>query len=336
VAAELLARTAHRGAFPYLNLFAADPRYGVRLRADDATMVRSRDGRITEITTNGLGFRGPAWPEAPPEGRRALLLGDSQVLGYGVDFADTMAARLEQSAGIEALPAAVPSWGPHESVLALADLAPGFRPTHAVFFANAANDWFETVPNLQRTTAIDGWAAGVPAAPGADFPLRSFLFGRSHLVLAVRQLVHAMGDAAAPAASAPLALERQAARLRQPHGRYRTPLGQHLLRAMETCRGHGCQVVAVALPLDVQVSSAEWAKYRVPPRNMTATEALLEDFIADAQTLGLPALNLLPALRAAGPGVFLADDYHLSSAGHAVVAREIAALLQTLDAQVKR
>src|SRR5689334_452908 len=83
VAAEGLARAVHRGAFPYLNIFAADPRYGVRLQPSTSTRVRSRDGRITEIATNELGFRGPAWPR-PQEGdggggRRVLLLGDSQV-----------------------------------------------------------------------------------------------------------------------------------------------------------------------------------------------------------------------------------------------------------------
>lgn len=335
-AAEVVARAAHRGAYPYLNLFEADARYGVRLRPDDATTVRSRDGRLTEIATNDLGFRGPAWPQSAPQARRALLLGDSQVLGYGVAFGDTMAARLERRADLEALPAAVPSWGPPESVLALADLAPRFKPTHAVFFANAANDWFETLPNTQRTTAVDGWAAAAPATAARDFPLRGFLFGRSHLVLAVRQLVHAIGDGGPPPAAAPLALEREAARRGARPGPFRTPLGQHLARAVSVCREHGCQVVAAALPLDVQVSASEWQKYRAAPRDMTATEALLEDFVADARGLGVPAVNLLPALRAAGPGVFLPDDYHLSAAGHAVVADELAALFTTLDAQVKR
>src|SRR5687768_3264761 len=98
--AELGAGRLHGGAFPYLNLFENDSRYGVRLAPNASTRVRSRDGRITEISTNALGFRGPEWPQGAPAGRRrVLVLGDSQVLGYGVAFEDTMGAQLARLSG---------------------------------------------------------------------------------------------------------------------------------------------------------------------------------------------------------------------------------------------
>ena len=84
----------------------------------------------------------------------------------------------------------------------------------------------------------------------------------------------------------------------------------------------------MALPLDVQVSPLEWPKYRTRGEDLRATEILLEDFIADARAIGVPSVNLLPALRAAEPGAFLRDDYHLSAQGHQVAAAAIAALLE--------
>src|SRR5262245_30912930 len=99
-------------AYPFLNIFVSDPNYGVRLEPDAHTRTRSRKGRITEVETNAEGFRGPQWNDDPPVGPRVLLLGDSQMFGYGVDYRDTFAARLAERIGGEVLDAAVPTWGP--------------------------------------------------------------------------------------------------------------------------------------------------------------------------------------------------------------------------------
>jgi hypothetical protein len=110
----------------------------------------------------------------------------------------------------------------------------------------------------------------------------------------------------------------------------------HLLAADALCRRLGCRVVAVALPLDVQVHPGEWAKYRSAPRDLRATERLLRDFVDDARDAGLPAVDLLGPLRAASPGAFLPDDYHLSPAGHRAAARAIAAALTLSPTEAPR
>jgi hypothetical protein len=268
-----------------------------------------------------------------------LLLGDSQMLGYGVDWPSTIAPELERAlGGAVVLDAAVPSWGPAEYVTALAELAPRYRPRTVLFVANAANDWFEAaVPNRKRTTARDGWAArfGDGATAPRAFPGRAFLMGRSHLVLAARQLAGYIGGAELPPSSAALTLARDVSRLRRAEPGHRSPVTPALLAAADACRALGCRVVAVALPLDVQVSPAEWRKYREPAHDLGATEALLDDFVADARDAGLGAVNLLPALRDAEPGAFLPDDYHLSPRGHRAAAQAIAhALLDERAAAV--
>jgi hypothetical protein len=335
-AAEQVASALHRGAFPYLNLFVADARFGVRLAPRARTRVRSRQGRVTDIATNGLGFRGDDW--AGGAGPRVLLLGDSQAFGYGIDQADSIAARLEHElgGGARVLAAAVPSWGPSEYVRALADLAPTLRPTHVVFVANAANDWFElSTTNAERTTARDGFAARfVPGAPAPRaFPGRVWLLGRSHLVLAARQLAGHLGGGELPPTDAARLLRAEGAR-RRPGAP--SPMLAPLAAAAALCRAPACRLVAAALPLDVQVDRREWPKYRAEPIELGPSLALLADFVDGARAAGVPAVDLAPTLRAAEPGAFLPDDYHLSPRGARAVAAAVAHQIRETYAQVTR
>ena len=181
--AETAAAALRDGAFPYLNIFAADVELGVRLRPHADTAVRSFSGNVTSVRTNSLGFRGPEW--SSESSTRVLLVGDSQMFGYNVEYEDTLAAQLA-SDDVVVFNAAVPSWGPGEYVAVVRELATTHRPTHLIFVANVANDWLESeAPNRLRTSERDGWL--VPGHPQlekpVDFPGRDFLLGRSHLGL---------------------------------------------------------------------------------------------------------------------------------------------------------
>ena len=98
------------------------------------------------------------------------------------------------------------------------------------------------------------------------------------------------------------------------------------------CDRHGAELVVVALPIDVQVDPREWAKYGVEdPPDLTDSQVLLDDLVADAGELGLRGLDATAALRAAEPGAFLDHDIHMTPAGHAALA---GALAETLAAPV--
>ncbi|MEZ4266182.1 MAG: hypothetical protein R3F39_07370 [Myxococcota bacterium] len=338
--AELAAAALDGFAYPFLNVFVADADYGVRLEAGASTRTVSRDGHVTAIAINAQGFRGPDWtpasvpldaPTAVVPGR-VLLLGDSQIFSYGVDEADGLAAALTRALppGAEVLNAAVPTWGPPESVRALAELAPTYRPETVVFTANLANDWTEVrVPNARRTTARDGFAAyRLHDAPElSDFPGRAWLFGRSHLFLAVRRLLAATAERPPETAAVARRLLTDLPQLSRPDGPHRSRLTASLLAAQEVCRPLGCRVVLLALPLDLQVHPSEWAKYHGAPFDLAPTEVLLDHLLSDAARHRIPALDLRPPLRAASPGAFLPDDYHLSPAGHAAVAAALAPVI---------
>ena len=337
--AEAVAGVARDRAFPYLNIFVADPTLGVRLATDSEARVRSRLGRITTVATNRDGFRGPEWTPAREGRPRVLVLGDSQAMGLHVEWTDTFAARLATEHHIEALDAAVPTWGPAEHLAILDELAPRVRPTHVVLLLTVGNDWHEAgVPNTLRTTERDGWAIrpSLRKDEPADFPLRSFLLGRSHLVYAARQL---MGHATAVAplrGDEPHRLVRDLDWLARPPDGFRSRLGPTVRDLAAAAGSHGVEPIVVTLPLDVQVHAREWAKYRERPLDTRATEALATDLLADADALDVPAIDLLWTLRAASPGAFLPDDPHLSPRGHAAVATAIAEAVRAPSTEARR
>jgi hypothetical protein len=91
---------------------------------------------------------------------------------------------------------------------------------------------------------------------------------------------------------------------------------------------HGAEVLVVALPIDVQVSSDEWQKYGAPVTDMSSTLALTADMLASARSLGMRTLDAVPALRAASPGAFLHADIHMTKKGHEAVAEALATAIE--------
>ncbi|GHG71008.1 hypothetical protein [Comamonas sp. JC664] len=109
--------------------------------------------------------------------------------------------------------------------------------------------------------------------------------------------------------------------------RSQSPLLPWFQKVKALCDAHGARLVVLALPMDVQVSQDEWAKYGEPPLDMTESRILLDDIVATAERLGVSALDPTQALAAAEPGAFLNADIHLSPKGHRTVAEALARTL---------
>jgi hypothetical protein len=327
-------------AFPALNIYEADADYGVRLAPHAETVLRTLDGRTTDIRTNGLGFRGPDWTTpagAGPIAGRVLLLGDSQVFGYGVDEDDALAPQLAAALGPEAevLPAAVPTWGPPELARAAAELVPALRPERVVFVVNVANDWVEAdVPNRRRVTARDGWAVAwePDAEPPSAFPGRAWLMGRSQLVFAVRRL---FADSAESVDDGGVDWLLQRMGAHDPARSGGPALARAVLAAREACRAHGCAFSVAVLPLDVEVDRRAWAKYGTPQRPLGILRVQVERLAGDLGRQGVVGVDLHGPLAAAcadaEPSCFQPHDYHLSPRGHGVVAAALADHLTAAD-----
>ena len=84
----------------------------------------------------------------------------------------------------------------------------------------------------------------------------------------------------------------------------------------------------VVLPLDVQVSSKEWAKYGAPSVDMEPTLELNRAFVSAAKARGLRTIELTDAFRAAEPGAFLLGDLHLTPKGTQAAAAAVADALK--------
>jgi hypothetical protein len=210
-----------------------------------------------------------------------------------------------------------------------------------VLTLTVGNDWHEAgVPNSLRTTALDGWAMRPELREGAhtptEFPFRSWLLGRSHLVYAGRQVLGRASAVAPLRGDEPERLVRDLGWLERAPAGFASRLGPVVRDLRAACARHDCEPVVLILPLDVQVHAREWGKYRERPIDLRATEALAAALLTDARAAGVTAIDLLPTLRAASPGAFLPDDPHLSPRGHAAIAREIATTLRSREMEARR
>jgi hypothetical protein len=107
-----------------------------------------------------------------------------------------------------------------------------------------------------------------------------------------------------------------------------SPLAPAIAEAKTICGEHGARLLVVALPVDVQVSETEWAKYGAEPVDMEPTKVLLEDVVAAARGAGAEGLDATPALAAAEPGAFLDGDIHMTPKGHRALGAAIAKVLR--------
>jgi hypothetical protein len=107
-----------------------------------------------------------------------------------------------------------------------------------------------------------------------------------------------------------------------------SPMGRYLRGLKKHCEEAGAELTVLVLPLDVQVSKEEWAKYGLPPQDTSDTLYLIGDIVAISQGLGIRAMSATHALMAAEPGAFLYGDLHMSAKGTKAVAESLARALQ--------
>ncbi len=109
----------------------------------------------------------------------------------------------------------------------------------------------------------------------------------------------------------------------------RSPLYAQLARAKQLCDANGAELVVLVLPLDVQVSAAEWAKYPAARKvDLSRSRVLSWDVLIAAGTLGARTVDAWDVLVAAEPGAFLKGDLHMTPKGHAAVAAALARALK--------
>jgi hypothetical protein len=104
-----------------------------------------------------------------------------------------------------------------------------------------------------------------------------------------------------------------------------SPAVQAIVDACHKAAGDlGVDLMVALLPLDVQVSADEWAKYGEKPIDLSTTKLLHDELVNAAQARGLRAFDATESMRAAMPGAFLYGDLHMTPKGHAAFAQALA------------
>ena len=306
---EGLTRWLGDGARPHLNIFHQTDDNQITLAPDAESRVRRITGEVFTVTTNADGLRMPA-----PDGPAWLVVGDSQVLGMGVAGEETFAAIAGLYNG------GVPGYGVADALDAAAALVPALDAEGVLVIINQANDWTEgLVPIRQRHVVAQGWL--LESAEGAASGFWSSPLSRSHLLYYAGLLLTIGGPQALAADDGAVP------------DWLRDPAGQAALTAQlgESVRAFAAAqpelpVVVGFLPVDLvagpdRVAQSAFGQYAEglssPPWSDTHLREQLQ-----AATAPLPFLDLTPAL-AGHPEAFLDRDYHLSAAGHALVAAAI-------------
>ena len=85
------------------------------------------------------------------------------------------------------------------------------------------------------------------------------------------------------------------------------------------------------MPARFQLDPAEYERLRAatePVAGPMRVDAATERFTAAVAPIGVPTVDLLPALRAAPRGQFFAETVHLTATGHETVAAALEAFIR--------
>lgn len=314
VAGELLVRltgvTAEARRHFRPGIYAADPTLGWTLLPDYRGAHMEHDATIP-TTTNGQGFRGPAWDAARAGAKlRVLALGDSCTFGRGVTDEQTWPAQLERRLRARGLDVAVwnagvPGYDTVQEAALLERLWETVRP-QVVLVMWLPNDVLErSVDQIPRTQVMDGQLVE-DVQKYLEWRGRIDHTGlhRSALYRFVNTRLKLLGSRRSDwkVELTPESLEYSLA---------------PLARIMDRCRAQGARAGLITLPRQEEVED---------PATSIAHHALVAE---RARALGFEVLDLAAAWRAGGKldGRYLADDtVHLTGAGYGEVAEAVAGL----------
>ncbi len=332
--AEATVRWADGGALPQLDCYRTE---AGRLALDPgcARRLPSAGGGTWELRIGADGLREVPGRPAPGASSPAwLLAGDSQVLGMGVADGATTAAAAARL-GLWVAPVGVPGHGLEEA-LAQAEARLEAEPASVagvLAVVNAANDWSEAGrPALERYAVLGGWLISRQNSATVWGRFFATPLARSHfLVQAVslagrdwseepqaRRLAESPWGMPPQIDATATGGRREAARL--------LSLALHSFAA----RHPEVPLRAVLLPVDFSTSGARARAVlradligglALPPWQDAAPWTELLGMIPDVQVIDLRD-------DLTEPSHFLDGDYHLSAAGHTVVAACLARNLQ--------
>ena len=321
----------------FQGLFEPDAAIGYRLKPHARTHFTTSEF-AADIAINGAGLRDEEeLGEKAPEERRILLLGDSLVLSVQVSFRQTFGELLEQHLNSRAsnvryrvINGGVQGYGPIEEQLYFKSIVGKVRPDlvlPVVFVGNDAEEAVRSRPKLDPTPRASAVSASLVTR------LRR-LVRRSMVLQIVRLRLLPIAERVSPALAPPEPpLQSYAAR---PAPRIAEGLAitrQAIDDINRRAQAAGARTAIVLMPARFQVDDGDYG--RLAEIVAAAGGELVRDAATDRFTqalapLGLPQVDVLPALRAAlpGPDLFYQETVHLTPRGHEVVADALARFIE--------
>lgn len=283
---EAMLRVVDGNAFPQLDLF--DLREGqIRLLENATARVRRVDGSIYTVRTGSQGLR-------LPMGDQGLVVGDSQVLGFGVEDDETFAARLGWLNG------GVPGHGVVDAMEHASELIASHHPPSLLVVLNQANDWEEGMqPAGERFTVRGRWLGSAAQRDSIGAHFWSSPFSQLHGLAYPALLIFRRPPTGTEPANPAVVLEFRAA-----------------FDALRSAWPDVPMRVAF-LPADAATSEARAGQSPLGLPGAPWADSTVRDATA-AAFAGTDFIDLQPALS--DPANFQTGDYHLSKAGHAAVA----------------
>jgi HEAT repeat protein/lysophospholipase L1-like esterase len=260
---------------------------------DDFYVMRSDSaGWPPSDDFNRDGVRDRARGQEKPQGaHRVVCLGDSVTLGYGLrheaSYPNRLQALLEEDGpGTEVMTVALMGWSTRQERLAYVRIARRYHPDLALL-GICLNDVQDLENNLAR-------------------PPRALVWLHERLAL-LRRIVDAPGRQIRSVRE--LVTDPDSPRVREGYRR----LFEEIRGLRDEVTRDGARLAVVVLPFADQVQ----------PQPMAATpQRRIEDFCVRE---GITFHDLLPGLRALGPGAFIPGDHlHLSAEGSARAAEVLA------------
>jgi lysophospholipase L1-like esterase len=324
----------------FRDLFTPDPAIGYRLRP--STSIRFTTSEFSsDIAINSAGVRdNEVGPKTPGE-RRIVVLGDSLVLAVQVPLQQTFCKQLERRLNARANPAhyrvinaGVQGYGPVEEALFYERVASRLQPDLVLVVVFVANDAVEAVDAAFRLVGNGAPARSIPPVQALHDRLRRAV-RRSIVLQIVNQRWIQLREGAR--GGRPALPDRRLLS-------YATPLPADIARGFDVSREAIARVAAdvaatggrtgiVLMPARFQVDHEEYERLRAvvePAGYRISVDSASDRFRSALAPLGLPTLDLLPALRSESRSrdEFFTSTAHLTPIGHQVVAD---ALLSFLD-----
>jgi hypothetical protein len=317
----------------FQGLFEPDPAIGYRLKAH--ARARFTTSEFTaEIATNGAGLRDDdeVGPKSPQE-RRIVLLGDSLVLSVQVPFRQTFGELLEQRLNrrssafrYRVINAGVQGYGPVEEQLFFRTIAGTVQPDlvlPVVFVGNDAEEAVSSRDKLDETRRTSQIVADSLLTRVRRLVRRSMVLQilRLRIVAATERLSPSPAPPEPPLQSYAL----------QPAPRIADGLAiarRSIEDIARTASAAGAATAVVLMPARFQVDDGDYGRLKeivAAAGGALVRDAATERFDQALAPLGIPRLDLLPALRGAlpGPDLFYQETVHLTPRGHAVVAEAL-------------